>query len=143
MPMMANRISGKVLSRQIARTPRPCRTAQTASSRMPEVSSRLVTSQSPLTPRWTNRNWAKVPPTPKSVAAIKAAAMPFMERAVLFYRVRRKGQAHRLRLRIGQAVWRHRGFVLAIFRHLVQAHELVALLDQSGHNAAHQVGRLD
>src|ERR1700748_1108044 len=112
-----------------------------ASSRTPDVSSRMVTSQSTLTPRWVNRNCASVPPTPKSVAAIKAAAIPFMAKvARLFYRVRGKSHAHRLRLCIGQAMRRHRGFVLAIFRHLVQAHELVAFLDQGGHNAAHQVG---
>ena len=45
--------------------------------------------------------------------------------------------------RVRHALGRHGGFVLAVFRHLVQAHELVALFDQGRHHLAHQFGRLD
>ena len=76
MPIRPNRISETASLRQIARTLRPCRKAAINNMTLPAHSSRMVTSQSMLTPRCWNRNWAKVPPTPNRVAAPTALKNP-------------------------------------------------------------------
>src|SRR3954463_7819466 len=78
MPIRPNAITATVSPRQIAMMPRPCLMAQINSRADPAHSSRMVTSQSMLTPRCWNRNWAKVPPTPNSVAAVTAQANPIL-----------------------------------------------------------------
>src|SRR2546423_3571726 len=76
MPTSPNRITDGASSRQIVSTARPCRAAEINSSTEPAHNSRMVTSQSTLTPRCWKRNCANVPPTPNRVAAVTALRNP-------------------------------------------------------------------